>query len=127
MMSPDASDFAWIFVVNPPRERPGATGSGNLSGGGPGYDFGLSGFRTGVDLYRLANADRSQDSAGLCVGAGAATGNVSQPTGGAADDLSMSGYAIGVYATHRGALGWYVDAVAQGTRFDSVAVDSAAG
>src|ERR1700728_4596990 len=24
MMSPDASDFAWIFVVKPPRERPSA-------------------------------------------------------------------------------------------------------
>ena len=24
MMSPEASDFAWIFVVKPPRERPSA-------------------------------------------------------------------------------------------------------
>jgi hypothetical protein len=26
MMSPEASDFAWILVVKPPRERPGACG-----------------------------------------------------------------------------------------------------
>src|ERR1700674_3776394 len=27
MMSPEASDFAWIFVVKPPRERPSACSS----------------------------------------------------------------------------------------------------
>ena len=104
----------------------GETGSG-LAGGGPGSGFGLSGFQTGVDLYRRANADRSQDLAGLYLGAGAATANVNQPTGSAAGDLSMDGYTLGGYWTHRGPSGWYLDAVAQATRFDNVAADSAAG
>src|ERR1700722_14059621 len=30
MMSPEASDFAWIFVVKPPRERPSACPSSPL-------------------------------------------------------------------------------------------------
>ena len=100
----------------------GETGSG-LVGGGPGSGFGLSGFQTGVDLYRRANADRSQDLAGLYLGAGAATASVNQPTGSAAGDLSMDGYTLGGYWTHRGPSGWYLDAVAQATRFDNVAAD----
>jgi hypothetical protein len=34
MMSPEASDFAWIFVVKPPRERPSACPSCPLGSGG---------------------------------------------------------------------------------------------
>jgi outer membrane autotransporter protein len=102
----------------------GETGSGSLVSGGPGSEFGLSGFQTGVDLYRRAAPDRSQDSAGLYIGAGSATANVNQATGSAAGDLSISGYTLGGYWTHRGASGWYVDAVAQATRFDDVAASS---
>src|ERR1700722_9381168 len=34
MISPEASDFAWIFVVKPPRERPSACPSCPLCSGG---------------------------------------------------------------------------------------------
>ena len=107
--------------------KPGATGFDSFVNDGPSYSFGLSGFQTGVDLYRRVNADGSQDAAGLYVGAGAATGSVSQVTGGAAGDLLMDGYAVGGYWTHRGPSGWYVDAVAQGVRYDNVAANSVYG
>ena len=104
----------------------GETGSG-LVGGGPGSGFGLSGFQTGVDLYRRANADRSQDSAGLYLGAGAATASVNQPTGARRAICRWTATTLGGYWTHRGPSGWYLDAVAQATRFDNVAANSAAG
>src|SRR5208283_1827570 len=107
--------------------KPGATGFDSFVNGGPGYNFGLSGFQTGIDLYRRAYDDGSRDSAGLYIGAGAATGSVSQATGGAAGDLSMDGYSVGGYWTHRGPTGWYVDAVAQGVRYENVEANSVYG
>lgn len=87
----------------------------------------LVGFQAGLDLWRgsfapghrdvnglyvsYANAD--VDVSGLVTNA-AATGYVLQHTG----QLNLNGWSAGAYWTHYGPSGWYLDAVAQATRYD---------
>jgi outer membrane autotransporter protein len=115
--------------------------TGNVSHGGNGdsarfdnfqkhglsYDFNMAGVQVGMDLYRALNDDGSRDQAGVYVGAGRITSDVSAVFGGRAGSASMNGYSLGGYWTHKGASGWYVDAVMQGTRYDRIRTNSVLG
>lgn len=94
---------------------------------GPGYDFDVAGLQTGFDLFRRQAADGSRDIAGLYVGAGRIIGDVDAVYGGRAGSVSMYGYSLGGYWTRKGAGGWYVDAVMQGTWYDQVEATSVFG
>ncbi|MDR2874824.1 MAG: autotransporter outer membrane beta-barrel domain-containing protein [Methylobacillus sp.] len=99
----------------------GAFGENNRNGsfgkGGPGYDYDYGGFQTGADLYRA-----EQNSAGFYVGAATLRADVSR-----AGSVDMNAYSLGVYWTHRSPIGWYTDAVLQGTRYANVRTRSQAG
>lgn len=94
---------------------------------GPDYDFDVAGFQTGLDLFRRQADGGARDVAGLYVGAGRITGDVDAVYGGKAGSVSMYGYSLGGYWTRKGAGGWYVDAVVQGTWYDQAEATSVFG
>ena len=106
------------------EQQPG--GSASLSGGtpflngkGPQFSVDYAGLQSGMDLWRQFAADGSRDLLGVYIGYVNGFGDVRQVYSSAkAGDVSVSGYAIGAYATHSGAQGWYVDAEMQGVWFD---------
>ncbi|MCL2713405.1 MAG: autotransporter-associated beta strand repeat-containing protein [Alphaproteobacteria bacterium] len=95
---------------------------------GPSYSFGFAGIQAGMDLLQRNNRDGSRDIAGFLLGAGTATADVNAEIdfgrGSRAGSLTMDGYSFGGYYTHIGRSGWYVDAVAQGTRYDRIRATS---
>lgn len=94
---------------------------------GPSYSFGFAGFQLGIDLYRQPSGDGVRDVAGLFIGAGRIDSDVQRVYGGKAGSTSMDGYSFGGYWTRKGASGWYIDAVAQGTWYDQVTAESVLG
>lgn len=94
---------------------------------GPSYDYDLGGFQAGMDLYRGERGNGSRNIAGLYVGAGRASGTVDRAGGGRAGKVDMDGYSLGAYWTHLDTLGWYVDAVAQVTRYSGIEARSIDG
>jgi outer membrane autotransporter protein len=105
--------------------KSGNAGYGSFAKHGPSYDFGMAGFQAGLDLYRNYNADGSHDTAGLYIGAGRVESDVNAVYGGHAGKVEMDGYSAGAYWTRKGASGWYVDAVVQGTWYDRIRARSA--
>ncbi|MEN3931822.1 autotransporter outer membrane beta-barrel domain-containing protein, partial [Microvirga sp. W0021] len=81
----------------------------------------------GMDIYRREYADGMRDIAGLYVGYGNIDSNIQQVYGGKAGTMTMDAYSLGAYWTRKGASGWYIDAVAQGTLFDDVKGTSVEG
>ncbi|MFC0282160.1 autotransporter outer membrane beta-barrel domain-containing protein [Camelimonas abortus] len=120
----DRGMAAWARVY-------GATGSAGSSGGGlygqfrrfrqhgPSYDFDMGLVQAGLDVYRRTSQDGSRNVAGFYVGVGRIGSTVSAVYGGRAGRANLDGYSVGAYWTHRGAGGWYVDAVIQGTNYQS--------
>ncbi|UIP23749.1 autotransporter outer membrane beta-barrel domain-containing protein [Achromobacter deleyi] len=93
---------------------------GNFERHGPSYSYDLGGLQLGVDLYRKLNDDGSRNTAGVFLGAGRIEADVDAALGGKAGTTRMSGYSVGAYGTRKGSSGWYLDAVAQGTRYDDI-------
>lgn len=94
----------------------------NFQTHGPSYDLRLGGLQLGVDLYR-----DPLNTAGLYAGYGRALADVDAVFGGPAGKVSMDGYSLGAYWTHRRPGGWYFDAVAQGTYYGSIDARSVLG
>lgn len=94
---------------------------------GPRYDYDLGGVQLGMDVYRRLRDDGSRQMAGAYLSASHASARVDAVLGGRAGKLSMDGYSLGGYWTHMGPSRWYIDAVAQVTRYDSVRLRSANG
>jgi len=94
---------------------------------GPSYDYNEAGVQVGIDLLRRADAQGQSDVAGAFIAMGHVDSNVDAIYGGKAGTASMYGYSLGGYWTRKGASGWYVDGVLQGTRYDSVKTQSVAG
>lgn len=93
---------------------------------GPDYDYTFGGLQAGLDLYAREQADGTLDKAGIYVGYGQISSNVSGPFGqngvkviGKAGGVDMDAYTIGGYWTHHAASGWYTDAVVQGTWYSA--------
>ncbi len=103
------------------RRFDGDSVTGQLASRGPSYDYSFSGFQTGADLLRQRNAAGDFAVGGLYIGAGTARAKAFSPVdlgpGKKAGTVTMDGYTMGAYYTYRGAQGWYLDAVAQGTRY----------
>lgn len=87
---------------------------------GPSYEYDLSGFQVGVNVYRSVDENGSHSTAGLYVGAGQASGTVDRTGGGRAGTVDMDGYSLGAYWTYKHEGGWYIDVVGQGTRYGDI-------
>ncbi|MEE9099143.1 autotransporter outer membrane beta-barrel domain-containing protein [Pseudomonas nitroreducens] len=84
----------------------------------PEYNYDLTAFQVGADLYRKERTDGSHDQAGLSLAIGSMDAGVSHYTGGNAGDDTLRAYSLGGYWTHFGPEGWYLDGVLQVTRYD---------
>ncbi|WP_199030813.1 autotransporter outer membrane beta-barrel domain-containing protein [Ralstonia sp. ASV6] len=111
-----AFNGAWARVI-------GQKGSRMSDGGiygvdGPAFDYKLAAVQLGGDVYRAQNADNSRDHAGVMFSTGRITGDVTHADGTDAGSNAINATTVGVYWTHFSPNDWYVDAVAQGTRYD---------
>lgn len=92
---------------------------GSLS---PDYDGSTTGLQTGMDFYRRAHDNGSQDRIGAFFAYGHSHGEVSGFALGQEDydagTLDFNAYAVGVDWTHLHRSGWYTDAVLMGTEYD---------
>ncbi|MGE8150196.1 autotransporter outer membrane beta-barrel domain-containing protein [Pseudomonas vancouverensis] len=93
-------------------------GSKSALGNTPGYNYDLSAFQVGMDLYRSVSPDGSHEQAGVSLAVGDIDGGVSHYTGNSAGDDTLRAYSLGAYWTHFGQAGWYLDGVLQLHRFN---------
>jgi autotransporter family porin len=90
----------------------------NALGNTPEYNYDLTAFQVGTDLYRKVDTDGSHDQAGVSLSAGTLDAGVSHYNGLAAGQDTLRAYGVGAYWTHFGPSGWYLDGVLQVNRFD---------
>lgn len=94
---------------------------------GPSYDFTSYGFQTGLDIYR-SDTDGNRNIAGLSLGADRVNSHIRNIYDGSqAGTVSIDGYTLGGYWTHKGPSGWYVDSVLQLSRYDNIHASSIGG
>ncbi|WAB92878.1 MULTISPECIES: autotransporter outer membrane beta-barrel domain-containing protein [Pseudomonas] len=84
----------------------------------PKYDYQISAFQVGLDLFQRQMDDGSSDRAGLSLAFGNIKGGVDHYDHRDAGDDTLRGYSLGGYWTHFGASGWYLDGVLQYTYLD---------
>ena len=84
----------------------------------PKYDYRISAFQVGLDLFQRQMDDGSSDRAGLSLAFGNIKGGVDHYDHRDAGDDTLRGYSLGGYWTHFGASGWYLDGVLQYTYLD---------
>ncbi|MBC3948783.1 autotransporter outer membrane beta-barrel domain-containing protein [Pseudomonas folii] len=88
----------------------------------PSLDASLKGYQVGHDLYAAQHDNERIQRAGLFVGHSRLDGDVKGFAGGFQDrktgKLKLEGDSLGLYWTLTDPKGWYVDAVAMGTRLD---------
>ncbi|MFM0088887.1 autotransporter outer membrane beta-barrel domain-containing protein [Paraburkholderia sediminicola] len=85
---------------------------------GPSFNYDTYAAQGGIDVYRNQRKDGSRDFAGVYGAVGQISGDVTNFDGAPAGRDQLTGYTLGGYWTHFGASGWYLDAQAQGTRYD---------
>jgi len=93
-------------------------------GSGPRFNYDIGAFQGGQDLLRRDGADGSRDHAGLYAAIGALTGGVTHVDRSFAGTDRLNAYSLGGYWTHFGAPGWYLDAILQGTWYDTKGISS---
>lgn len=90
----------------------------NALGNTPEYNYDLTAFQVGTDLYRKVRTDGSHEQAGISLSAGTIDAGVSHYTRRNAGEDTLRAYGLGAYWTHFGPSGWYLDGVFQVNRFD---------
>ena len=89
---------------------------------GPDYTWHFSGLQSGFDLWRREGRDGARDHAGVYGVFGTIDADVQRvfrELGPTAGSIAMEAVSLGGYWTHYGPSGWYVDAVTQGTWYNS--------
>lgn len=100
---------------------------GDFTRHGSSYDFNLGGIQLGADLFEREGEGQTRDTAGIYFGTGRIDSDVRGVYRGKAGETALDGYALGAYWTHLGDSGWYLDAVAQGTRYANLNASSTRG
>jgi outer membrane autotransporter protein len=94
-------------------------------GARPDFDGTFAGFQAGADLLRLQSISGHSDHIGFYVGqaraSGAVHGSVDGFDGAPAGHVDLDATSFGGYWTHLGPSNWYIDAVLQGTYFQTAA------
>jgi outer membrane autotransporter protein len=94
-------------------------------GARPDFDGTFAGFQAGADLLRLESISGHSDHIGFYVGqaraSGAVHGSVDGFEGAPAGHVDLDATSFGGYWTHLGPSNWYIDAVLQGTYFQTAA------
>ncbi|UVE17463.1 autotransporter outer membrane beta-barrel domain-containing protein [Pseudomonas sp. LS44] len=91
----------------------------------PEFDGHIWGFQVGQDLYAVTNDDGSKDRVGLMFSQTEAEGDVEGYTlarrNNQSGKLDLDSYSLGLYGTHLGDNGWYLDAVLMNSWIDGEA------
>jgi autotransporter family porin len=111
-----APSMGWGRVIYRSGKQDGDTK--NALGNTPEYNYDLTAFQVGTDLYRKVRTDGSHEQAGISLSAGTIDAGVSHYTRRAAGEDTLRAYGVGAYWTHFGPSGWYLDGVLQVNRFD---------
>jgi autotransporter family porin len=94
-------------------------------GARPDFDGTFAGFQAGADLLRLESISGHSDRIGFYVAqahaSGAVHGSVDGFDGAPAGHVDLDATSFGGYWTHLGPSNWYIDAVLQGTYFQTAA------
>jgi outer membrane autotransporter protein len=94
-------------------------------GARPDFDGTFAGFQAGADLLRLESLSGHSDRIGFYVAqaraSGAVHGSVDGFDGAPAGHVDLDATSFGGYWTHLGPSNWYIDAVLQGTYFQTAA------
>ena len=112
----DSPSMGWGRVIY--RSGKQESDRKNALGNSPEYNYDLTAFQVGTDLYRKVRTDGSHEQAGISLSAGTIDAGVSHYTGSAAGDDTLRAYGVGAYWTHFGPSGWYLDGVLQVNHFD---------
>jgi outer membrane autotransporter protein len=92
-------------------------------GAQPDFDGTVAGFQAGADLWRLESINGHSDHIGFYVGQARASGSVHGLVdafqGAPAGHVDLDATSYGGYWTHLGRSNWYIDAVLQGTHFQT--------
>lgn len=119
----DQPSRLWVRLLGSSGERKGDA-LGVYGRTGPAFDHKTYAMQLGGDLYRGANAGGSQTAAGVYLGTGQTTGDVTHFNGQAAGSAKLDVTSLGMYWTLMGASGGYVDFVAQGSRYGVTATST---
>ncbi len=97
----------------------GEVDGNGVRGSGPDYDYKLYTMQSGMDVFRHTNDNGHRDHAGFYLAAGRMEADVMADSGRRAGKNAMDAYSLGGYWTHFAPTGWYVDAVLQGTLYNT--------
>jgi len=87
----------------------------NFERRGPDYDYTFAAIQTGLDVFASERDTGILDRAGFYVGYGQIDAHVKGAWQGKAGSIDMDTYTLGGYWTQKSPVGWYTDAVIQGT------------
>lgn len=105
---------AWIRLIN----SGGKINNGSIFVHGPDFKYHYLALETGLDLFQHTYLDGGRDYAGVLVVMGDANSSVEHFTGLGSGKNTFLSYSLGAYYTHYDPMGWYLDAVAMGNKFD---------
>lgn len=94
-------------------------GNGVYGSQGPAFSYDFGGVQVGADVYQRQRDDGSHDHAGGYFATGRIAADVTHANGVDAGRDSVNANTVGLYWTHFGPSGWYLDGVVQGTRYDA--------
>jgi outer membrane autotransporter protein len=117
-----AASGAWARVIGQRGNHDGDPLG--VFGSGPKFNYDIGAFQGGQDILRRDGADGSRDHAGLYAAIGALAGSVTHFDRTLAGNDRLNAYSLGGYWTHFGAPGWYLDAILQGTWYDTKGISN---
>ena len=108
----------WARVIAQKGSRM-SDGNGVYGSQGPAFSYDFGGVQVGADVYQRQRDDGSHDHAGGYFATGRIAADVTHADGADAGRDSVNANTVGLYWTHFGPSGWYLDGVVQGTRYDA--------
>ncbi|WP_296225953.1 autotransporter outer membrane beta-barrel domain-containing protein [Ralstonia sp. UBA689] len=108
----------WARVIAQKGSRM-SDGNGIYGNQGPAFSYDFGGVQVGADVYQRQREDGSRDHAGGYFAAGRIAADVTHADGADAGRDTVNANTVGLYWTHFGPSGWYLDGVVQGTRYDA--------
>lgn len=108
----------WARVIAQKGSRM-SDGNGVYGNQGPAFSYDFGGVQVGADVYQRQREDGSHDHAGGYFATGRIAADVTHADGADAGRDTVNANTVGLYWTHFGPSGWYLDGVVQGTRYDA--------
>ncbi|CAJ0865501.1 hypothetical protein R20233_01235 [Ralstonia sp. LMG 32965] len=108
----------WARVIAQKGSRM-SDGNGVYGNQGPAFSYDFGGVQFGADVYQRQREDGSHDHAGGYFATGRIAADVTHADGADAGRDTVNANTVGLYWTHFGPSGWYLDGVVQGTRYDA--------